>query len=130
MTDRSAICILDIIVYRQRAQERLIAQTHSVLAYLGTTKMLSCLKEYIWWRDMVDNVGKYCATCQTCARSKPLNQKLYRLLSPLNVPIRPWDAIEMDFVGPFPVSKNRDGEYDSITVVIDLLTTMVHLVPS
>jgi transposase InsO family protein len=36
----------------------------------------------------------------------------------------------MDFVGPLPESKNRDGVFNSITVVIDLLTGMVHLVPS
>ena len=33
-------------------------------------------------------------------------------------------------MGPLPLSKNRDGEFDSITVIIDLLTAMVHLVPS
>ena len=36
----------------------------------------------------------------------------------------------MDFVGPLPESKDRDASYDSITTVIDLLTGMVHLVPS
>ena len=29
-----------------------------------------------------------------------------------------------------PESKDRNGVYDSITVIIDLLTGMVHLVPS
>jgi len=33
-------------------------------------------------------------------------------------------------VGPLPLSKNRDAEYDSVMVVIDLFTGMVHLVPS
>ena len=36
----------------------------------------------------------------------------------------------MDFVGPLPESGNRDGMFDSITVVICLLTSMVHLIPS
>jgi hypothetical protein len=36
----------------------------------------------------------------------------------------------MDFVGPLPESSNRDGTYDSITVIICLLTAMVHLIPS
>ena len=36
----------------------------------------------------------------------------------------------MDFVGPLPESMNRDSRYDSITVVICLLTSMVHLIPS
>ena len=36
----------------------------------------------------------------------------------------------MDFVGPLPESSNRNGAYDSITMIICLLTLMVHLIPS
>jgi hypothetical protein len=36
----------------------------------------------------------------------------------------------VDFVGPLPESKNRDGVFNSIAVVIDLLTGMVHLIPA
>ena len=36
----------------------------------------------------------------------------------------------MDFMGPLPESKDRNGTYNMITVIIDLLTGMVHLVPS
>ena len=79
---------------------------------------------------MVSNVTAFCASCTTCQRSKPPNQKPYGLLNPLPVPAKPWEAIGIDFVGPLPESKDRDGEYDSITVIIDLLTAMVHLVPS
>ena len=38
--------------------------------------------------------------------------------------------IEVDFVGPLPESKDRNGKYNSITITIDLHTAMVHLVPS
>jgi hypothetical protein len=33
-------------------------------------------------------------------------------------------------MGPLPPSKDQNSEYDSITVIIDLLTAMIHLVPS
>ncbi len=36
----------------------------------------------------------------------------------------------LDFVGPLPESSNWDGSFNSISVFIDLLTGMVHLVPS
>ena len=61
---------------------------------------------------------------------KPSNQKPYGLLNPLSIPSNPWESIGMDFVGPLPESSNRDGTYDSITVVTCLLTSMVHLIPS
>ena len=79
---------------------------------------------------MGPNAQAFCNSCVTCQRSKPPTQKPYGLLNPLSVPSKPWDAIGMDFVGPLPESKDRNGNYDSITVVIDLLTAMVHLIPS
>jgi hypothetical protein len=36
----------------------------------------------------------------------------------------------MDFISPLPESRDRNSCYDSITVIIDRLTGMVHLVPS
>ena len=33
-------------------------------------------------------------------------------------------------MGPLPESNNRIGSYNSIMVIIDLLTTMIHQVPS
>jgi hypothetical protein len=46
------------------------------------------------------------------------------------VPSHLWESIGVDFVGPLPESKNRDSTYDTITMVICLLTGMVHLIPS
>lgn len=79
---------------------------------------------------MVENVNAFCALYIICKRSKPSNQKLYGLLHPLKVPAHPWDSIGIDFMGPLPLSKDRNGEYDMITVIIDQLISMVHLVPS
>ena len=79
---------------------------------------------------MAMDVHKYCESCMTCKRSKLSNQKPYGLLHPLQVPMKPWESISIDFVRPLPVSKDRNGEYNSITVVIDLLTGMIHLILS
>ena len=84
----------------------------------------------MWWKDMVADVKAFCETCHTCKTSKPSNQKPYGLLNSLSIPSYPWELIGVDFVGPLPESGNWDGVYDSITVVICLLTSMVHLIPS
>ena len=101
-----------------------------MLAHLGASKTLDYLRDHVWWKDMVSDVRAFCETCHTCKISKPSNQKPYGLLNPLSVPSYPWESIGMDFVGPLPESGNRDGYFDSITVIICLLTSMVHLVPS
>ena len=109
--------------------EIVISNAYSMLAYFGINKALAYLQDHVWWKDMVSDVKSYCESCHTCKMSKPDNQKPYGLLNLLQVPSYPWEAIGMDFVGPLPESKNRDGSFDSITVVIDLFTSMVHLVP-
>ncbi|CAK5276903.1 unnamed protein product, partial [Mycena citricolor] len=107
--DHVALCIPRIELDGRSVQEIVISEAHSILAHLGPRKTLDYLKEYVWWKDMVDDVQAFCETCITW---------------------RPWEAIGVDFVGPLPESKNRDGVFNSITVVICLLTGMVHLVPS
>ena len=127
---REELCIPDIRVSGRSIREVIITHAHSLLAHLGAAKTLSLLRDHVWWKSMGTDVQKYCESCQTCKRSKPSNQKPYGLLNPLPVPTLPWEAIGIDFVGPLPPSGDRNATYDSITVVICLLTAMVHLIPS
>lgn len=65
---------------------------------------------------------------------KPLSLQLavkpYGLLNLLEVLGKPWESIGIDFFGPLPESSNRDGTFDSITVVSCLMSGMVHPIPS
>ena len=79
---------------------------------------------------MVNDITDYCRTCQTCATSKPQHGKPQGKLKTMPVPTYPWQYIGIDFVGPLPESFNRTGGFDMICVVIDQLTSMVHLVPT
>jgi RNase H-like domain found in reverse transcriptase/Reverse transcriptase (RNA-dependent DNA polymerase)/Integrase zinc binding domain len=127
---RKLVCIPKVTGNGRNVREIVISEAHSLLAHLGTNKTLDYLRDHVWWKEMVNDTRIYCETCQTCKQSKPANQKPYGLLNPLPIPAQPWDSIGVDFIGPLPESKNRDGIFDSITVVIDLLTAMVHLIPS
>ena len=124
------LCIPNIIIRGRNTCEIVLSEAHSLLAHLGANKTLDYIRDHLWWKTMVSDTKAFCESCTTCKRSKPSNQKPYGLLNPLPVPTQPWEAIGIDFVGPLPESKNRDGTFDSITVVICLLTAMVHLIPS
>jgi hypothetical protein len=128
--DRDALCIPNIAINGRNIREIVISEAHSLLAHLGTNKTLAYLRDYVWWKDIASDTNTFCQTCGTCKRSKPSNQKPFGLLNPLPVPGTPWESVGIDFVGPLPESSNRDGTFDSITVIICLLTDMVHLVPS
>ena len=128
--DRRVLCIPKVMVQSRSAREIIISEAHSMLVHLGAAKTVDYLRDHVWWKDLVSDVKAYCETCSTCKTSKPSNKKPYGLLNPLEVPTYPWESMGIDFVGPLPESGNRDGMYDSITVVICLLTSMVHLIPS
>ena len=124
------VAIPDIKVDGQGVRELLIRQGHSVLAHLGAEKTATYLRDQVWWKSMVSDIEAFCRTCNVCATSKPQNGKPQGKLKTMPVPTRPWQYIGIDFVGPLPESSNRTGGYDMICVIIDLLTSMVHLVPS
>lgn len=119
-----------LYVQGRNVHEIVIAEAHSLLAHLGASKTLAYLRDNVWWKDMTSDTTIYCQSCMTCKQSKPSTQKPYGLLNPLDIPSYPWESIGVDFVGPLPESKNWDGIFNSITVVICLLTLMVHLIPS
>ena len=125
-----AVAIPDVEVGGAKVREILIKQGHSILAHLSTEKTTTYLRDQVWWKTMVKDVDEYCRACRTCATSKPLAGKPHGKLKTMPVPSRPWQYIGIDFVGPLPGSYNRTGEFDMICVIIDLLTSMVHLVPS
>jgi len=68
------------------------------------------LRDHVWWPSLIKDVGVWCES--------------------LPVPSRPWESIGIDFVGPLVESRNRNGGWDMICVIIDHLTGMVHLAPT
>lgn len=128
--ENKLLCIPHVKINGRNAREIVIDEAHSTLAHLGASKTVDYLRSQVWWKTLVPDTKAFCETCITCKRSKPDNHKPYGLLNPLSVPSEPWESIGIDFVGPLPTSHNRNGSYDMITVIICLLTGMVHIVPS
>ena len=75
---------------------------------------------------MAQDIEKFCMSCSTCAASKDSNSKPRGLLHNLPIPDRPWQSISMDFLGPLPKLNN----FDYLLVIIDRLTSQVHIVPT
>ena len=75
---------------------------------------------------MSHGIESYCKSCGICVTSKDANSKPTGLLHSLPIPDRPWQSIGLDFIGPLPKSNN----FDYLLVMIDPLTSQVHLVPT
>ena len=67
----------------------------------------------------------YVTRCLPCQRIKVERVKYPGKLQPNDIPQMNWETISMDFITGLPRSKR----YDSIFVVVDLLTEMAHLIP-
>ena len=128
--DSEVLCIPNVLVNDRSVRELIISHVHSLLAHLGYRKTLHSLRDEVWWPTMVSDVEEWCKTCSTCTTSKASNQAPMGMLKTIVVPSRPWQSVGIDFVGPLPESMNRNGSYDMICVIIDHLTSMVHLTPT
>jgi hypothetical protein len=69
---------------------------------------------------------EYIALCDTCQRVKAEHQRPARLLQPLKIPEWKWEEIRMDFIVGLP---RTQAGFDSIWVIVDCLTKVVHFIP-
>ena len=119
------LCIPRTMHKSRRLTEVIIDQAHQTIGHAGSERTSKYIHKFYWWSTLSKDVTKFCATCRTCQAVKPSTQRPMGLLHPLPIPSRPWESIGMDFIGPLPPSPEG---YNFIWVVIDRLTSMVHLV--
>jgi hypothetical protein len=95
--------------------------------HTGTARTQQNVERFFWWPGLHTQVTQYVRTCEACQRNKALNQKPAGLLQPLPVPDEKWDVVTMDFITSLPMTTSG---YDAITVIVDKLTKMCHLIPA
>jgi len=69
-------------------------------------------------------VKRYVEGCDVCQYNKNCTEQLAGKLMPNSIPEKPWMHILADFITKLPLAQG----YDSILVVVDRLTKMVHFV--
>jgi hypothetical protein len=71
-------------------------------------------------------VVDYISICMECQRVKVEHRNPAGLLQPLPIPERKWEVVTIDFVTKLP---RKAWKHDSIMIVVDKLTKVVHFVP-
>jgi len=69
-----------------------------ITGHFGTYKTIGRVRDNFYWPKMDENITEYDRSCDVCQRNKVIRHKKYGLLELLDVPIRPWTAISMDFI--------------------------------
>jgi len=95
-----------------------------IAGHFGTYKTIGRVRANFYWPKMDENITDYVRSCDVCQRNKVIRHKKYGLLEPLEVPMRPWTAISMDFIVGLPKS---DG-YTKIWVIVDRFSKMAHFI--
>ena len=98
---------------------------HPYSGHYGNMRTLAKAKTIFYWPNMARDIESWCSTCDSCQRVKAQRQKAQGKLQPLQIPGRRWGSVSMDLITDLPCTSNGN---DSIWVVVDRLSKMVHLV--
>jgi hypothetical protein len=121
---KNRICVPDIDSLR----ETILKEAHDSVYSInpGSTKMYQDLKQKYWWYGLKKDVASHVALCDVCQRVKVEHQRPDGLLHPLKIPEWKCEEIGMDFIMGLP---RTSAGYDSIWVIMDRLTKVVHFIP-
>ena len=92
----------------------------------GYVRTLNVVIKSYFWPEMKRYILQYVKECLSCQRIKAERVQMPRKLQPLDILEMKWECINMNFIRGLPTVQ---GGYDSIMVVVDMLTKMSHLIP-
>ena len=95
--------------------------------HLGVDKTYLAIHRHFYWPALYGMVRRYVTSCDSCQRNKSANRRPAGLLQPLQVPIRPWESVSMDFITHLPLTASGA---DALLVVVDRFSKQAHFVPT
>ncbi|KAK3246618.1 hypothetical protein CYMTET_43851 [Cymbomonas tetramitiformis] len=109
-------------------RELVLREAHESPAagHTGRDKTLDRVSRRFWWPRMSRDVSDWCKSCVVCQQTRPRNSYPDGQLNPLQVPVRLWQVVSIDFVTGLP---RTERGYDAFATFTDKLSKMVHVVP-
>ena len=109
----------------QELRKAIFYEAHDspIVSHPGYTKMLNAVRRSYHWKGLKGDILCYVKSCLDCQRIKAKRIKMLCKLQPLDIPQIKRECISMDFVTGLPMVQ---GGYDSIIVIVDLLTKVAH----
>lgn len=97
-----------------------------ISAHQGFFKTANKIKLEHYWPKMDNDIRAYVRNCSVCKSAKPANKIQRAFMGNQRKTNRPWQMIQLDFMGPFPRSKRG---FSYLLVVIDTFSKFVRLCP-
>ena len=102
----------------------------SLAEHFGIDKTRELVYRKYYWPSLRRDVENYVRGCDVYLTSKAVRHKPYGDLQSLPVPTQQWKDLLIVFVIDLPLFVDwKDDSYDSILVIVDHLTKMVHSEP-
>jgi len=92
----------------------------------GQWKTVELVTWNFWWPGVAKEVKRYVEGCDACQQNKNRTEPPAGKLMPNSIPEKPWMYISADFITKLPLAQG----YDLILVVVNMLTKMVHFIPT
>ena len=111
----------------------------SLINHFEIKKILKFMqRKYYWFNENNDSdaslsmrklIKNYCEICAVCKRNKILKHKSFEKLQTLFIFEFKWLNLTMNFVTNPSINRNwNEIEYDSILMMVDRLTKMIHYI--
>ena len=98
--------------------------------YFGIDKIRELVGRKYYWSSLKKDIKSCVRGCNICLTSKTIRHKPYEDLQSLLVSTHQWKNLSMDFVTGLPLSADWKGNsYNSILIIVNQLTMMVHYKP-
>jgi len=95
--------------------------------HMGVRKTTKALVDRFYWKSLRQDAQEFVRTCDPCQRKKSRTESPLGHLQPLELPMKRWASVSMDFISPLPkTSRGHTG----LLVVVDRLSKMIRLAPT
>ena len=110
-------------------KEGVLQQAHNepLSGHVGFTKTYQKLRELFHWKGMKRDAHRYIMGCLACQSRKPSEPTGHGLMKHLPIPEQPFDIVDIDFLGPFPETVNKNTY---VLIAIDRLTGFPIAIPT
>ena len=108
--------------------DKIVQELHSIpySAHPGIQRTLGKVRKSSYWKGMSEHVREFVENYPVCQIEKSDHTLSKGKLQSTHIPESKWSEISIDFITDLPMSsRNRD----SVFVVVDKATRMVHLAP-
>ena len=99
---------LDIQIPEVEKRPEIIKECHdsTVGGHRGESTTLNRIRERFYWRGMREEVRNYVKACESCQKRKLTRVKTKMPMRITDTPIRTFEKIQIDLVGPMPITES------------------------